>query len=272
MAYLPKNKYQLLTTNGGEFLLSTTKKEYIGPYLKLDNGKLFAGDDINNTQGELILISSIPKNSNFNPREKNNREYFLLKKNLVTTQSNYLPITSYTPIPSPIDYNAGKFKRYLVIKLNTGQFTEISKAVYNNFNKGVYDNVTYNRFVIEWSLKENNTEVNDKLLRYYEPQLPGIYNFFPDKGQFGYIRGIVNLKTQTGTRLYPDGDYVDSNLPRVYQIGNTQVNTQTNPKVPQNESCNNCFFNENRICNQWKAKIRSNYWCSSFINKSASPK
>jgi len=264
MAYLPKSKYQILYTNGGEFLLSSTQQEYIGHYLKLDNGRNIAGDDINNTKGELIPLNRIPKNSNFNERPLNNRIYFNLNENLVARQSNYLPILSYTPIPTPLDYNQGKFQRYLVLKVNTKEFTEISKTTYDNFNKGKYNNVTYNRFSIEWSLKENNIEINDQLLRFYEPQLPGIYNFFPDKGQFGFVRGVINLKNETGTRLYPDGDYIDNNLPRVYQIGNDKINTSLNSKVPPNQHCGSCAFYKKGLCNQWDANVRKNYWCSSY--------
>lgn len=270
MAYLPKSKYQILYTNGGEFLLSSTRQEYVGKYLKLDNGKNFAGEDINNIKGEIIPLNIIPNNSNFNSKPLNNRIYFNLNKDLVTRQSNYLPILSYTPLPTPLDYNGGKFQRYLVLKVNTKEFTEISKNTYDNFNKGKYDNITYNRFSIEWSLKENNSEINDNLLRFYEPQLPGIYNFFPDKGQFGFIRGVVNIKNETGTRLYPDGNYIDNNLPRVYQIGNNKINTNTNPNVPTGQYCGNCAFYKKEFCSQWKATVRKNYWCSLY-KESGSP-
>lgn len=43
MTYIPKNKYKVLYTNGGTYKLSTTNKPYIGKYIKLTNGKIFAG-------------------------------------------------------------------------------------------------------------------------------------------------------------------------------------------------------------------------------------
>ena len=65
MAYIPKNQYQNLYTNGNEYKLlnAASPQSYIGPYLKLTNGKLYAGDTPNTIIGELKpLVSPKPRN------------------------------------------------------------------------------------------------------------------------------------------------------------------------------------------------------------------
>ena len=56
MAYVPENKYKILYTNGGEFRIANTTKPYIGKYIRLTNGKIFAGDDLNNHKGHLVPL------------------------------------------------------------------------------------------------------------------------------------------------------------------------------------------------------------------------
>ena len=45
MAYLPKNKYKVLYTDGTEFKLLSDGKPYTGNYIKLNDGRVFAGDN-----------------------------------------------------------------------------------------------------------------------------------------------------------------------------------------------------------------------------------
>ena len=48
MAYIPKNRYKIRYTNGNQYRLANSTKEYVGSYIKLSDGKVFAGNDINN--------------------------------------------------------------------------------------------------------------------------------------------------------------------------------------------------------------------------------
>ena len=73
MAYIPENKYQVLYTGGREYKFKLTNRSYIGKYLKLSNGKVFAGDHPSRIIGPLISIEPL-LNRNIQD-EKNNNVY-----------------------------------------------------------------------------------------------------------------------------------------------------------------------------------------------------
>jgi hypothetical protein len=64
--YYPKSQIQLnLYTNGGEFILSTTKEDYKGNYYKVSSGKLYSGK--NPTDKPNILLSPQKDKSTYDP-------------------------------------------------------------------------------------------------------------------------------------------------------------------------------------------------------------
>ncbi len=259
MAYIPKNQYQNLYTNGNEYKLlnAASPQSYIGPYLKLTNGKLYAGDTPNTIIGELKpLVSPKPRNI---VNHKNNLLYSALQPELTARQGQYIPIPSHTPQPSPLDYANGFLKRYVVVKRNTHDYIEISKDTYDNFTKGKYDIDIYEPFSLEWALGDNNEFRNNETLRRLEYRYKGVSNFFPHKTQFGVKQGVVNLNPST--RIYPSGEIIPKSLPAAYQIGNKEINTIDNPRVPSFQYCGNCIFNQNNYCTRWEANIKNNYWC-----------
>jgi hypothetical protein len=257
MAYLPKNKYEVLYTNGDKYKLSTTNKPYIGKYIKLTNGKVFAGEDPSDISGTLTPLKVL-RNQNIKPGT-NNSTYSLLKPKIAERQDNYIPIPSSKPIPNALDYSKGYFNRYLSVKLNTKQYQEISQITFDNFSKINYNKSLNKVFQIEWSLNENNEDLNIKTLRGLEYQLPGIFKFFPIKSQFGLRYGIVKIGETS--RVYPTGEVIPKSLPTAYQTGNRQINTIDNPNVPTHEYCGDCIFNQNGNCTKWQAPIKENYWC-----------
>lgn len=264
MAYVPENKYKILYTNGGEFRIANTTKPYIGKYIRLTNGKIFAGDDLNNHKGHLVPLV-ISRTNNVKPG-RNNKIYNRLQPNLSNAQNNYVPIPSHNPTPNALDYSKGYFARYFSVRLNTKQYQEISKQTYENFETAKNDgNLLYNTslnrvFQLDWDLSEDNELINAKTLRKLNYQLPGLFNFFPDKGQFAIKYGVVNIGPTN--RIYPTGEAVPRQLPKAYQTGNQKVNSIDNPNVPQFQHCGNCKFNQNGYCTAWNAQIRNNYWCA----------
>lgn len=258
MAYLPKSSYRIQYTNGGEYILNSTKQDYIGKYILLSNGKVFAGDDIQNIQGTLTPVLNL-ETKNVLKFIKNNRIYSILRPKLAAKADSYQSIVSSTPLPTPIDYAKGIFTRYLAIKRNTKEIIEISKDTYDNRAKGIYD-PSYSMFRINWSLKENNAEQNTKNLTYYNTFIKDIFNFFPDKSQYGLKNGIINLR-QDNKRLYPDGEFIPSSLPAAYQMGNTDPQSKTNERVPNAQYCGNCVFFNAGGCSRWNASVKNNYWC-----------
>ena len=118
MAYLPKNKYKIKYTNGGEFRLAKSSKEYIGNYIELLDGRIFAGDSISKPKGKLIPINSnIGRNVQMN--SKNNRIYSVLQPTLTNKQDTYIPILSSSPYPTEANYQKGFFLRYFYARVNT---------------------------------------------------------------------------------------------------------------------------------------------------------
>ena len=266
MTYIPKNKYEVLYTNGGEFRLLSTQEVYKGKYLKLTNGKFFAGENPQSIQGELVVIKpSLGKN--IITAFKNNRIYSALKPKIALKQGKTQHLPSDTPIPTPIDYNKGSFTRYLAIRKNTKELQEISKVTYDNYKKDLYDTNLYSVFSIEWSLRENNEEINLKNLTYYNNKIRGIIEFFKDKGQYGLKNGVINLRGNGTKRLYPNGEFIDENLPIAYQLGNTNINTKTNDRVPPHQHCGNCIFAQSGKCSRWNASIKNQYWCAAWKTK-----
>lgn len=261
MAYIPKNKYEVLYTNGKEYRLLTSPQEYVGKYLKLANGKYFAGEDPQNIIGELIPLTVNYGNNIVN--HPNNKLYSKLQPQIVGKIGKYQSIPFETPLPTPLDYNRGSFKRYFTIQLNTFEIKEISKETYKTFKSGKYDNTLYDVMVINWSLKENNAEINTKNLRYLESKVPGLSKLFPDKGQYGLQNGVINLRGGGNKRLYPNGEFIPSSLPAAYQLGNTDPQgSKVNERVPSYQHCKNCALFQNGKCNKWNAPVKNQYWCA----------
>jgi hypothetical protein len=86
MAYLPKNKYKVLYTDGTEFKLLSDGKPYTGNYIKLNDGRVFAGDSPQDLKGKLGPLK-INRNQNVVDRYANNRVYSALQRQLSKKQN-----------------------------------------------------------------------------------------------------------------------------------------------------------------------------------------
>ena len=258
MAYLPKNQYQKYYTNGDEFRLERETTPYTGDYIITSAGKIYAGTNPQNLLGKLIPINESFNNINNGPI--NNKVYSILKPTLANKQDSYIDIPSDQPSPTAVNYAQGFFIRYIAVRLNTKSYFEISRDTFQNFKKRDYNRDLYRTFTIPWSLKENNEEENLKTLRYYDTKVPGIFNFFHNKKQYAYKRGVINITPSS--RIYPTGEVIPKGLPAAYQIGNDKINTIDNSNVPKNQHCGNCKFNQNGQCTRWNAHINKKYWCA----------
>ena len=268
MAYLPKNKYKVLYTNGDTFEFQNTGKAYTGEYIKLVDGRIFAGKNPNDLKGKLVPIKQL-LNNNILTNEINNRTYQLLDKKRARKQNSYIPIPSSKPIPTPVDYGKEYFNRYLSVRLNTKEYQEISKDTYDNFSKRPYNNILNKVFFIKWALTDDNEIKNATRLGDLEQTLPGIFNFFDDKKEYGVNNGVIRINPTT--RIYINGENIDKNLPAAYQIGNKNPNNIDNPNIPKNQYCGNCISNKKDYCTRWEANIRNNFWCKSYNGKVNQP-
>lgn len=268
MAYLPKNKYKTLYTKGDEYKLSSTGKPYTGKYIKLEDGRIFAGDSPQNIKGKLVTLK-VFRNNNVVDRYPNNRVYSALQKKLSKEQDEYIPITPSNPIPTLLDYGNNYFNRYIAVRLNTKKYTEISKDTFENFNKRKYNRNLNTVFFVKWSLGENSEEENTTRLRQLEFNLPGIFDFFPNKREFGLKNGVILLNNSN--RIYPNNKIIPKTLPASYQLGNKNPNTIDNKNVPPYQHCKKCdFYNKaSGGCNKWTSVIEEQYWCRAYKPKSS---
>lgn len=265
MAYLPKNKYKKLYTKGTEYRLVSTGEPYVGEYIKLTDNRTFAGSDPSDLKGKLIPLIT-PRNNNVLSNTKNNIIYSILNKELSGKQDAYIPILYSKPPPTAVDYSNNYFNRYILVRLNTKEYQEISKDTYINFNKRQY-NITLNKtFFVKWDLGKDSKLNNSKRLRQMEYDLPGIFNFFPDKGEYGIVNGVIYIGD---SKIYPNGESVPKVLPRAYQLGNKNPNSIENENVPSNQYCGNCIFHQHKdgYCNRWDANVRNEFYCRSYKGK-----
>ena len=157
--YIPKSKVNILETSTPKFVSTSTNKVYIGTYMELSDGTIFAGNNPQNPGERLLPIK--PLNSSFR-KGKNNIMYRKLKKSIydeLSKKSNIPP--SKTP-PLIKDYERGYFTRYFCRRVNdTFNYFEINKKTYNDLNNK-NDKYDYNLYIIgeiKWALLE--TPINN---------------------------------------------------------------------------------------------------------------
>ena len=209
MAYLPKSKYEVLYTNGNEYRLLKSSTPYIGNYLKLYDGRTFAGDSISSPKGVLVQIDRGFTKNVLNNTD-NNRIYSILKPKLSREQDEYISIKSNTPFPTEEDYKKGFFIRHFSVRLNTKGYQEINKTTFQNFYKKNYNRKLYKVFQLKWSLTPNSEIENSNSLKIYESKLPGISNMFPNNTQYrrnnpNNTSILENLIANQGELFYLDG-------------------------------------------------------------------
>lgn len=137
--YYPKSQIKTnLYTSGGEYILSTTKTEYIGFFYQLSNGNFYTGKSPNDSP--TLLLQPITTNPIIYKGEQEN----LLSNEiqpLPLLSSKFFNIPNSRFIPSPIqtlptqqDKDLGVFPRYFCKKNNENIYIEIDKEQYTKFN------------------------------------------------------------------------------------------------------------------------------------------
>ena len=179
MKYYPKNKIKTgLYTNGNEYSILESDKNYIGKYWSTSDGKFFTGlgptdkpylelikyTENNPQSGDYIhpspKVSFIPDNldeKDFNP--KDNYFYTYLKGGNINKLTT-LP-TPYYPQPTEADYKLGEFQRYFCVKANELKYTEVTKEQYEKF-KNKDQSVAwqyYIAFTLPWDISGEKEQV-----------------------------------------------------------------------------------------------------------------
>lgn len=131
--YYPKSQLKSnLFTNGGEYILSTTREEYKGYYYKISTGKYFTGKNPNQPPNIEIISIQSPIQTNqspFNPPLEITLEPDTTYNTNIPYQIRTIP--QFNPIPpTPTEKQNGQFTRYFCKRNNELKYIEIDLDTY----------------------------------------------------------------------------------------------------------------------------------------------
>jgi hypothetical protein len=182
--YFPKSQIKPnLYTNGGEYILSTTKEGYSGYYYEISNGQKFTGKNPTDKPNTLLTKTynidplSIPTSPNtttyiqiandqpkYFPEPYNNfdtEEYF--NRFQLSKDSIYRSIPNFNQtLPTPQEVETGQYTRYFCKKNNELIYLEIDKNTFtqlqNKESKIAWD--LYTPTSIVWNTRKAGLEPN----------------------------------------------------------------------------------------------------------------
>lgn len=214
--YFPQSQIKTnLYTNGGEFVIKATNKNYIGSYWTTSSGKFYTKKNPQDTPYKELIESKTqslpPLNTisvsilglpntgsidNFNFDYNTVKSYDLARGiDIYQPQVKKLP-TYYFPKPTKDDYNLGAFTRYLCKRTNQEIYIEISKDTYEGLVKAnpEYLFSLYTPFKLNWTLtgesKEQVAKTNFEVTTLTEQRLKfrGLVKYFKFYSQFYQAR------------------------------------------------------------------------------------
>ena len=101
MAYLPKSKYTIKNTPGGELVYLSNNKTYIGTYILTSKTKYYAGTNNINLGAELIpLIIPDPENENQRGVSRDVLKHVIFKEDIDEFLKKVIPIPHEKPTPT----------------------------------------------------------------------------------------------------------------------------------------------------------------------------
>lgn len=179
--YTPNKKLKRGYTQGAEYILSTTKEEYIGPYYIYPNQKIYTGTSPSTTSVELEVFTT-PYND---PNTTRYAELTAIQFN------NHTAPRYYYPSPSADDYTKGYIERYFVQKINEPNLIrEVTQDAASNVNKDNRPGINkqlYRVLRLKWLITgnpENVRKTHNRILQLRESQMPGISNYLTDRIEF----------------------------------------------------------------------------------------
>ena len=164
--YYPKSQIKTnLYTNGGEYLLSTTKQDYKGYYYEISTGQKYTGKTPQDGPSILLtlqnpLIQPIQNIANEGLTYVEVQDELSGGSYKTTPPLRTLPQFNPT-LPTPQDQQNGQFSRYFCKKTNENKYLEINQDTYKKLiNKDpqiAWD--LYNPTQIIWIIKGNQNQV-----------------------------------------------------------------------------------------------------------------
>jgi hypothetical protein len=155
MPYYPSSQLKSnLYTNGGEYILSTTKENYKGYYYETSSGTKYTGKTPQDGPNILLIertpLNTTKKENDFNIltglespnlittiNYKDTTIYLNLFTNSITNERS-LPLSNPTT-PTQQDQNLGVFQRYFCKKNNELKYLEIDKSTHNKLKSQQQD-------------------------------------------------------------------------------------------------------------------------------------
>jgi hypothetical protein len=186
--YYPKSQVKTnLYTNGGEYMTSQGKVEYIGYYYEVSNGKKYIGKSPQGQPSVLLIpmgspqtLETPPPNTTiiYKPNHDSGESY--LSPDGLIINEDYRELTgignersiplSYYSQPTEEEEEIGEYRRYFAKKTNELIYIEISKETYTKF-KSKDPTVAFDLYEclnLPWSLTDNSNEVNKNIVSLIE--------------------------------------------------------------------------------------------------------
>ena len=253
--YYPKS--QIITnqyTNGGEFLLSSTRENYIGDYYTTSEGESYTGKNPKALNSELLILSSdrndpevqsdsqspegdlIILSTNTPPQiDLGNNNYKLvedyLKLSINSTQTPRLIPQVFFPQPTESDYQFKEFQRYFCKKNNELIYIEISSQTFlelaSQSPKIAFE--MYTPFQITWTISGEEKEVfdiNKRVVSTFERNNRSLYGFS------AYFKNNFTqfFKPEVKENLFTDGGEYATKDGKEY-IGDYHIHPEKGPMV-----------------------------------------
>ncbi len=226
--YYPKSQITPnLYTSGGEYMLSSNSREYVGFYYKVSNGEIYVGKTYTSISQRLVPLASgvstpSPKGrelvftDNWDSGEPYissngliiNEDYNKLKFNNVLPPSKFLP-TPFQTTPTIEEFIAGEYIRYFAKRCNSFMYIEISKDTYNKIkaNDPTIASSLYDCLYLPWSINlELSEEINRKMSFLLEKNNKwyGFVNYFNNNFSGEDTSSPTYLYTQGNEFLLPN--------------------------------------------------------------------
>lgn len=272
--YYPKSQIQTNLYSNAELTVLTTGQLYTGDYWSTSDGKFYAGKTPSSPKSTIELVKTANNPIAFPQAEPpTETEQAYIESNPLTLRyarltdldvSSYPNVPTYIPAsPTKDDYISGEFTRFFCKKINESLFIEISFEDYTKLvekDKSVLHEF-YIPFKVNWVLSGDLKSIareNKNVVEYKET----VGNFY---GLGAYLKNnyLQFVDTTPGIqkigreRIYKDtSQEVPTNLPQAYQLGNQATS--------KGQNCSTCIHYQQGLCRKWNAKIRNEYWCSSW--------
>jgi hypothetical protein len=204
--YYPKSRIvQNQYTNGGEFVLTETKEDYIGSYWITFEEEYFTGINQYDLNVRPLTLKKNPPITLVS--SSLNDEYRRITANTTSPEVAALNATQvpelFFPTPAPADYQVGSFIRYFTKKRNGGaeSIIEISKTTYEDITNqsSSYNFYLWETITIYWAIsgplfdvKDPNTGIttpgivntNARILDKANKEFRGIRAYLQDLAQY----------------------------------------------------------------------------------------